>query len=142
MGGARAFGAKFWEVLGERKNPKIVFEHPGETTLPTGVFMCETSDERFLEEGSRRGLTLQGLFGVFYYRSANPKTLNALRGFLPVPAEELTREFGAGATAEEVCARSIRELAAAGVRHFYVSNLPLGKAGATLQRILTVVKTG
>ena len=28
MSGARAFGAKFWEVLGERRNPKIVFEHP------------------------------------------------------------------------------------------------------------------
>jgi 5,10-methylenetetrahydrofolate reductase len=96
--------------------------------------------ERFLEEGARRGLTLEGLFGVFYYRSANPKTLNALRGFLPVPVEELTQEFGAGATAEEVCARSIRELAAAGVKHFYVSNLPLGKAGSTLQRILQIVK--
>jgi 5,10-methylenetetrahydrofolate reductase len=99
------------------------------------------SVERFLDEGGRRGLTLEGLFGVFYYRSANPKTLNALRGFLPVPVDELTQEFGAGATAEEVCARSIRELAAAGVRHFYVSNLPLGKAGTTLQRILTLVKT-
>ena len=53
-----------------------------------------------------------------------------------MPVEELTKEFGAGATADEVCARSIRALAAAGVRHFYVSNLPLGKAGATLQRIL------
>ncbi|TMF10909.1 MAG: crotonyl-CoA carboxylase/reductase, partial [Chloroflexi bacterium] len=27
--GARAFGAKFWEVLGERRSPRIVFEHPG-----------------------------------------------------------------------------------------------------------------
>jgi 5,10-methylenetetrahydrofolate reductase len=98
--------------------------------------------ERFLEEGARRGLTLQGLFGVFYYRSANPRTLNALRGFLPVPVEELTQEFGAGATAEDVCARSIRALAAAGVRHFYVSNLPLGRAGTTLQRILQMVKAG
>jgi len=98
------------------------------------------SVERFLEEGSRRGLGMEGLFGVFYYRSANPKTLSTLGGFLPVPAEELTREFGAGATADEVCARSIRELAAAGVRHFYVSNLPLGRAGATLQRILKIVK--
>jgi hypothetical protein len=96
--------------------------------------------DTFLEEGDRRGLTLQGLFGVFYYRSANPRTLNALRGFLPVPVEELTREFGAGATAEEVCARSIRALADAGVKHFYVSNLPLGKAGITLQRILQIVK--
>lgn len=92
--------------------------------------------ERFLEAASRRGLTIPGLFGVFYYRSANPKTLAALGGFLPVPAEGLTREFGEGATADEVCARSIRALADAGVRHFYVSNLPLGRAAVTLRRIM------
>jgi crotonyl-CoA carboxylase/reductase len=40
--GARAFGAAFWEALGEKKNPTIVFEHPGEATLPTSCFMCET----------------------------------------------------------------------------------------------------
>jgi hypothetical protein len=79
---------------------------------------------------------MPGLFGVFYYRSANPKTLNALQSFLPVPARELTEEFAAGAAPEEVCARSIRALKEAGVRHFYVSNLPLGGAAATLRRIL------
>jgi len=41
MQGARAFGAKFWEVLGERKSPKIVFEHPGEATVPTSIFMVD-----------------------------------------------------------------------------------------------------
>jgi crotonyl-CoA carboxylase/reductase len=43
--GARAFGAAFWDALGEPKkkaNPAIVFEHPGETTLPTSCFVCET----------------------------------------------------------------------------------------------------
>jgi crotonyl-CoA carboxylase/reductase len=40
--GARGFGSAFWEALGEKKNPAIVFEHPGETTLPTSCFMCET----------------------------------------------------------------------------------------------------
>jgi crotonyl-CoA carboxylase/reductase len=40
--GARAFGAAFWEALGEKKNPTIVFEHPGETTIPTSSFVCET----------------------------------------------------------------------------------------------------
>jgi crotonyl-CoA carboxylase/reductase len=40
--GARAFGAKFWEVLGERKAPKIVFDHPGEDTIPTSIFVCDT----------------------------------------------------------------------------------------------------
>jgi len=93
---------------------------------------------RFLEQGGRRGLTMPGLFGIFYYRSANPKTLNTLRSFLPVPVAELTREFGEGATAEEVCARSIRELSAAGVRHFYISNLPLGSAALTLHRVVAL----
>ncbi len=40
--GARGFGAAFWDALGEKKNPTIVFEHPGETTLPTSCFMAET----------------------------------------------------------------------------------------------------
>ncbi|HUQ01060.1 MAG TPA: crotonyl-CoA carboxylase/reductase [Kofleriaceae bacterium] len=40
--GARAFGAAFWEALGEKKSPTIVFEHPGETTVPTSGMMCET----------------------------------------------------------------------------------------------------
>ena len=39
--GARAFGKAFWDALGEKKNPDIVFEHPGESTLPTSVFVCE-----------------------------------------------------------------------------------------------------
>ena len=40
--GARAFGAALWEVLGERKSPRIVFEHPGEDTVPTSIFVCDT----------------------------------------------------------------------------------------------------
>jgi hypothetical protein len=93
----------------------------------------------FLEEGQRRGLPLQGLFGLFYYRSANLKTLTALKEFLPVPVEELTREFAEGTSPEDICARSIRALTALGVRHFYISNLPLGRAAVTLRRILDKV---
>jgi hypothetical protein len=92
--------------------------------------------DRLLTELRRRRLELPGLFGVFYYRSANPKTLETLRRFLPVPAEGLTREFGAGLSPEAVCARTIRTLREAGVRNFYVSNLPLGRARQTLARIL------
>src|SRR6266567_3906280 len=76
--------------------------------------------EGFVAEAARRGLLLPGMFGLFFYRSANPHTLEALREFLPVPADELKAEFAAGATSEAVCARSIRELTAAGARHFYV----------------------
>jgi 5,10-methylenetetrahydrofolate reductase len=96
--------------------------------------------DRFLEESDRRGMTLPGLFGIFYYRSANAKTLQTLTSFLPVPAKELTEEFAAGATADQICARSIRELTAAGVRHFYISNLPIGKAALTLNRVLRLAR--
>ena len=92
--------------------------------------------ERFLAEGARRGLEIPGLFGLFYYRSANPRTLDVLSSFLPVPVEELKKEFAAGATPEEVCARSLRVLAAAGAKHFYISNLPLGRAAATFRTIV------
>ncbi|HIM51492.1 MAG TPA: hypothetical protein EYM36_06195 [Acidobacteria bacterium] len=96
---------------------------------------------RFLNEGRRRGLLLPGLFGVFYYRSANPRTLATLRRFLGVPVEALTREFEAGATAEEVCACTIRALLDLGARHFYVSNLPVGRAAQTLSAIMKRVAT-
>ena len=91
---------------------------------------------RFLEAGATRGLALPGIFGVFFFRSANPKTLAALKSFLPVPAEELARDFGAGKSAEDVCAESIRTLLAAGVRHFYISNLPIATASQTLAAVL------
>ena len=39
---ARRFGKAFWEALGEKRNPVIVFEHPGEDTTPTSCFMVET----------------------------------------------------------------------------------------------------
>ena len=40
--GARAFGGAIWDVVGERKSPRIVFEHPGEDTVPTSIFVCDT----------------------------------------------------------------------------------------------------
>jgi 5,10-methylenetetrahydrofolate reductase len=95
--------------------------------------------ERFLAAAERRNLALPGLFGVFYYRSANPRTLETLGDFLPVPVDALRAEFAEGASPDSVCARSIRELTASGVRHFYVSNLPIGRAASTLERILALV---
>jgi crotonyl-CoA carboxylase/reductase len=41
--GARAFGKAIWDVLGERKSPRIVFEHPGQDTIPTSIFVCDTA---------------------------------------------------------------------------------------------------
>jgi len=97
--------------------------------------------ERFVRAAERRGVTLPGVFGVFFYRSANAKTLNALKGFLPVPVEGLAREFGAGATAEDVCARTIRTLLDAGAKHFYISNLPIARAQPVLSAILDKVES-
>jgi crotonyl-CoA carboxylase/reductase len=42
LAGARAFGAALWDALGERRSPRIVFEHPGEDTVPTSIFVCDT----------------------------------------------------------------------------------------------------
>ncbi|MGB3703629.1 MAG: crotonyl-CoA carboxylase/reductase [Anaerolineales bacterium] len=42
LSGCRAFGKALWEALGEKRNPEIVFEHPGEATIPTSIFVCET----------------------------------------------------------------------------------------------------
>lgn len=94
---------------------------------------------RFLEAVARKGVTLPGLYGVFYYRSANPKTLRTLSQFLPVPIDGLIREFGEGATPVEVCARTIRALKGLGARHFYVSNLPLSRAEPTLRAIRAAI---
>ena len=90
----------------------------------------------FIEAGKASGLALPGVFGVFYYRSANPATLEMLSKFLPVPVEELKKEFAEGATPVEICARTIRSLIGVGARHFYVSNLPSKKTAATLNSIL------
>jgi len=40
--GARAFGKALWDVLVEKRSPRLVFEHPGEDTIPTSIFVCET----------------------------------------------------------------------------------------------------
>jgi len=92
--------------------------------------------DAFLTEGVRQGLTLPGVFGVFYYRSANEKTLRMLREFLPVPVEALVAEFAAGLTPVDICARTIRTLRGLGARHFYLSNLPLRGTAAVLRSIL------
>jgi 5,10-methylenetetrahydrofolate reductase len=104
----------------------------------TQVVSHHHADEvgRFVDAAKRRDLEMPGIFGVFFYRSANPRTLAALQGFLPVPAEGLTREFGAGASPEEVCARTIRTLLDVGAKHFYISNLPVGRAQHVLANVL------
>jgi hypothetical protein len=92
--------------------------------------------QRFLDEVDRRHVSLPGMFSVFYYRSANAKTLATLNRFMPVPVEGLQKEFAAGATAVDVCAHTLRTMRSLGVRHFCVCNLPTQDAWSTLSAIL------
>jgi len=94
---------------------------------------------QFLRAADSRGLALPGLFGVFFYRSGNLRTLRTLGSFLPVPVDGLTREFADGASAEEICARTIRTLMDLGARHFYISNLRVARAQQVLAAILEKV---
>jgi 5,10-methylenetetrahydrofolate reductase len=92
--------------------------------------------EAFAGEVERSGADIPIAYGVFFYRSANPKTLKTLSRFFPVPVAEVTAEFDAGASAEDICARSIRELRAVGAEKVYVSNLGERGARRRLNRIL------
>jgi 5,10-methylenetetrahydrofolate reductase len=91
--------------------------------------------DEFVNETERLGIKIPGIFGVFYYRTANPKTFNMLAKYLPVPAEELTRDFASNVHPEEICARSVHALLHRGVRNVYVSNLPMPNAAQTFTRI-------
>ncbi len=95
--------------------------------------------EHFVTEADRRGVTIPGVFGVFYYRSANPRTLAQLAQFLPVPAEEITRDFAAGQSPEELCARSIRALREEGVERIYVATLGIRGAARRYETILDLL---
>jgi hypothetical protein len=93
--------------------------------------------ERFLNRLHARGVAeVPSIFGVFFYRSGNPKTLAQLRQFLPVPVEALTAEFARGSTAVDLCAATLRTMMGLGIRRFYISNLPLLGAASTLTAIL------
>jgi 5,10-methylenetetrahydrofolate reductase len=92
--------------------------------------------ERFVTESRRRGVPYPAVFGVFLYRSANPTTLKRLSEFFPVPAAELTREFDAGMTPEEICAKTVRTLREVGADKVYLSNLGFQQVEARYRRIL------
>jgi 5,10-methylenetetrahydrofolate reductase len=89
----------------------------------------------FVNETERLGVKIPGIFGVFYYRTANPKTFAMLSRFLPVPVEGLTRDFADGVQPHEICARSVHALLQRGIRNVYVSNLPMPTAAETFSRV-------
>ena len=134
-------------VLGGWANPhRDPMEQVGFLTAPdahadfalTQVVSDHSLDdvERFLAAMDRAPSKVPRVFGVFLYRSANPVTLSQLGDFFPVPAEAVTRDFGAGMTAEDICARSIRELRRIGADKVYVSNLGNRGVARRLRRVL------
>lgn len=96
--------------------------------------------ERFLKEARRRGVPHPGVFGVFLYRSANSGTLVRLADFFPVPAAELTREFEAGSTPEEICAKTVRALREVGADKVYLSNLGFEQVDTRYRRIMNLLE--
>ncbi len=95
--------------------------------------------ERFVAEARRRGVASPGVFGVFLYRSANPRTLAQLANYFPVPADGVTRDFEAGLSPEEICARTICALREIGAQRIYLSNLGVDRPDARYRRILQLI---
>jgi hypothetical protein len=96
--------------------------------------------ERFVDATRRAGVPFPGVFGVFLYRSANPKTLSKLQQFFPVPAEGVARDFDAGLSAEDMCVRTIRALRDVGATHVYVSNLGFKRPEARYRKLLQALQ--
>jgi len=92
--------------------------------------------ERFVRATRERGIEAPAVFGVFFYRSARPETLEWLSRYFPVPAEALSREFASGKSAVEVCAATIRALREVGAHRVYVSNLDLHQVDRQYAEVL------
>jgi len=92
--------------------------------------------EAFMNAVRRRGVTLPIFAGVFFYRSARAETLATLSRYMPVPLEELMRDFGErGKTSEEIAADTLRRLGEVGFTRFYLSNLETSRAVPRLASI-------
>jgi len=91
--------------------------------------------DEFLNEAERLGVKIPGIFGAFYYRSPNAKTLALLSKFFPVPIAELKRDFKANQSPDEICALSVHALLQRGLKNVYISNLPMPAAAVRLSRI-------
>ncbi len=75
------------------------------------------------------------LAGVFHYRSANPRTLDRLEAFLPVPRHAIEAHFGAGGDAVTFSAEAVAAAWHAGFPGVYMSNLPVADAPRLLSAI-------
>ena len=81
--------------------------------------------DHFIDTAEKRGMRIPGLFGVFYYRSANAKTLDVLSTFFPVPVEDLKQGFASGTQPEQMCVDTVLALLKRGIFNVYLSNLPM-----------------
>ena len=96
--------------------------------------------DAFLAELDRRSVTIPGVWGVFFYRSANPRTLKRLSQFIEVPTEGIQADFAAGLKPAEVCARTINALLSRGITNIYISNLHPEHAPRQYKAILRAMK--
>jgi 5,10-methylenetetrahydrofolate reductase len=85
---------------------------------------------------ARSGLDLPLVAGIFHFHNADPRRLEMLGRFFPVPAERITREYDAGVEPEAFTARAVRAARDAGASAVYVSNVGLGRGARRLRRIL------
>ncbi|MDH5804872.1 MAG: hypothetical protein OEZ54_06780 [Gemmatimonadota bacterium] len=93
--------------------------------------------EALLNEAAKRNVKIPMVFGVFLYLSSNPKTLQRLGDFFPVPAREVTEEFEAGKTADEILVRTVEALRQVGANHVYLSNLGVKNVARRYRRIVS-----
>src|SRR5262249_54803258 len=91
--------------------------------------------DEFVNETHRLGVKIPGIYGVFYYRTPNPRTFSMLSKFLPVPLGVFKEDFARKVPPEEIFARSVDPLVQRGVKNVYVSNLPMSTAGQTFTRV-------
>ena len=91
--------------------------------------------EAFQAALAARDVTIPGVWGVFFYRSASARTLARLSEFFPIPVEAIAADFASGMSAIEICAKTIRELRAQGADKVYVSNLHAERAPSQLAAI-------
>ena len=88
----------------------------------------------------QRGVTIPAVWGVFFYRSANRKTLERLSQFFPIPVEAILSDFDSGMTPVEVCAATIKALRNVGAEKVYISNLHPERAAQQLRAITAAVE--
>ena len=96
--------------------------------------------EQFLKEARRRGVPHPGCFrGVSLSERQLPARWRGWRTSSRCQAAELTREFEAGLTAEEICAKTVRALRDVGADKVYLSNLGFKQVESQYRRIIELV---